>query len=64
MSSKDIRQLIKKLEAQGFTVTPTRNGHYRVSKNGTSVTTLPGTPSDHRSMKNCLAYLKRAGFKP
>lgn len=28
------------------------------------VTTLPSTPSDHRSILNAMAYLKRAGFVP
>ncbi|MFH0246378.1 hypothetical protein ACGRHY_29055 [Streptomyces sp. HK10] len=64
MASKEVKQLIKKLESQGFTVEATRKGHYKVSRKGAFVTYLPGTPSDHRSLKNCLSYLKRAGYKP
>ena len=64
MNGKDVRQLIKKLEAQGFDVTPTKSNHWLVKKNGTRVTTLPGTPSDPRSLKNCIAALKRHGYTP
>ena len=28
------------------------------------VTTLPGTPSEHRGLPNAMAYLMRAGFVP
>ncbi|MFI5814864.1 hypothetical protein ACIA7S_28395 [Streptomyces sp. NPDC051643] len=61
--SSDQRKLEKALKAQGFEVVPTQNGHKTVRKNGIRVTTLPGTASDHRSMKNCLAALRRAEFQ-
>ena len=62
-SSKEIRALAKLAEAQGWTVTRTRNGHLKwVSPQG-SVVISPSTPSDWRSMKNHLAHLRRAGFK-
>jgi predicted RNA binding protein YcfA (HicA-like mRNA interferase family) len=62
--NKDLRTLIKELEAQGFEVTKGRNStHLVVRKKGQRVTTLPSTPSDHRTMKNCLADCRRAGFK-
>ncbi|MFI0742459.1 hypothetical protein ACH4PU_30935 [Streptomyces sp. NPDC021100] len=54
---------MKALEKQGFEVRQTKNGHYQVFKDGGFVTVLPGTPSDHRSLKNSMAYLRRAGFK-
>ncbi|MEU5430798.1 hypothetical protein AB0H73_35070 [Streptomyces olivoreticuli] len=60
---KEVRQLIKALEKQGFEVRQTKNNHYQVFKKGSFVTVLPGTPSDHRSLKNSMAYLRRAGFK-
>lgn len=63
MSRKEIRELIKALIAQGFTVSPTRNGHYTVrDRNGGYVTTISGTPSDYRATKNAIARLRRAGF--
>lgn len=61
--SIDPRKLKKALKAQGFEVVPTKNSHETVRKNGVRVTTLPSSPSDHRTMKNCLAELRRAGFQ-
>jgi predicted RNA binding protein YcfA (HicA-like mRNA interferase family) len=58
----DLKKLIKALEAQGFTVEPTKSSHYTVRKDGRRVATLGGTPSDRRSWQNALAQLRRAGF--
>lgn len=64
MSHKDLRKLIKALESEGYTVRKTKKQHYEVrDTQGFRVTTLPGTPSDHRTMKNSLAPLKRRGFQ-
>jgi hypothetical protein len=64
-SKRDMDQLRKKLAAQGFTCEQTKNGHWRVrDAAGSFVTIMPSTPSDHRSMKNCEAALKRAGYNP
>ncbi|MGW4873745.1 hypothetical protein [Streptomyces chartreusis] len=62
VSSKDIRQLLKKLHSQGFEVEETKDNHYRVRKDGVYVTTLASTPSESRGYKNALAALKRHGF--
>ncbi|MFI8932422.1 hypothetical protein ACIG3E_32760 [Streptomyces sp. NPDC053474] len=64
MANKEVEKLVIKLRKQGFTAEKTNKGHWKVSKGSTLITFLPGTPSDHRSLKNCLSYLKRAGFKP
>jgi len=61
--NKDLKKLVKALEAQDFEVRATKRQHLKVSKNGRWVTTLPGTPSDWRSMRNAMAALKRAGFR-
>jgi len=62
--SKDLRKVVKALEAQGFTVEQSRNGHYKVrNAEGVLVCTIAGTPSDGRSWKNSLAALRRAGFR-
>lgn len=61
---KDLRALKKKLIEQGFEVTPTKNGHHVVRKDGQRVAHFGSTPSDHRAMANLLAFLRRAGFKP
>ncbi|MFF2184594.1 hypothetical protein [Streptomyces sp. NPDC058155] len=60
--NKEVRDLIKRVEAQGFEVTRTKKGHYMVRKGGEPVTIISGTPSDHRSLKNSKAHLKRAGY--
>jgi predicted RNA binding protein YcfA (HicA-like mRNA interferase family) len=64
VASKDIRRLITELKAQGFRVGQTRGGHYiAYCPDGVTRVTIPGAPSDHRSMKNVLADLRRCGFK-
>lgn len=61
---KDTKKLIKKIEEQGFTTSVTTKGHVRVFRDRRQVTTFSGTASDHRSIRNSLADLKRAGFTP
>lgn len=62
MNRKELRKLIQDLEAQGFKVRATSNGHHFITKDGQPVTTMSGTASDHRSHRNAIAQLKRAGF--
>lgn len=59
---KDTRKILKALEAQGFTVRRTTQGHHQVSLDGRVVTVFAGTASDWRSTRNSLAQAKRAGF--
>lgn len=61
---KDVKQLIKQLLRNGYTVRMTRKCHWQVSRHGQFVTVLPGTPSDWRSYQNALAALRRTGFNP
>jgi predicted RNA binding protein YcfA (HicA-like mRNA interferase family) len=57
---KEIKNLIKDFEAAGFDVVLTKgNTHPKVLSNGHLVTTLPSSPSDHRSIKNAQATLRR-----
>lgn len=59
----DLRDLLRALEAQGFTVTRTRSGHWLVrTADGLAVATIAGTASDHRSWRNALSVLRRAGL--
>lgn len=62
--NKDLKRIQKSLHAQGFTTRVTKKGHLLVMKDGALVTTFSGTPGDHRSWKNSLAYARRAGFDP
>ncbi|GAB3174297.1 hypothetical protein GCM10027059_46330 [Myceligenerans halotolerans] len=61
--NKDLRKIVKALEAQGFEVDVTARGHIVVSRNGQLIATFSGTASDWRSIRNSLAPLKRAGFR-
>ncbi|MEV8098819.1 type II toxin-antitoxin system HicA family toxin [Kitasatospora sp. NPDC085879] len=59
---KEVRDLTKALEKQGFEVTPSKSGHLIVRLDGRRIATLAGTPSDHRSWLNTIAVLRKAGF--
>lgn len=60
----DLRKLLKAAEAQGFTVERTSKGHWLVrNAEGLAVATLAGTASDHRSWRNGLNRLKKAGLE-
>ena len=63
MMNKDLRKVVKALEAQGFEVTVTSKGHLMVTRDGAVIAVLAGTASDWRSLRNGLAPLKRAGFR-
>ena len=38
-------------------------GHWKVYRGRRLITTLPNTPSDIRSVRNCISELGKAGFK-
>jgi len=61
--NRELREVLKALEAQDFTVRRTRRGHYFVTKDGQRVATFAGTASDHRALANGIADAKRAGFR-
>ena len=64
MKSKEVEQLIRVAEDQGWRTRRTKRGHvvfYAPDGEGTAGT--GGTPSDHRSIKNFRAQLKRLGLK-
>jgi hypothetical protein len=62
--ANETRELLRSLERQGFTVEKTKKNHYKVFKDNRLVATLPCTPSDWRSLRNCVSVLKRAGYRP
>ncbi|MEU5423499.1 hypothetical protein [Streptomyces sp. NPDC020667] len=64
MANKDVKQLIKKIKQQGFEVRTTTNNHHIVRKDGRFIASLPSTPGNPRILKNPIADLKRAGFRP
>lgn len=62
--NKAVRQILSQCWMQACAVQPTKKGHYRVwPGDSTVVVIVPGTPSDHRSLRNCASQLRRAGLK-
>jgi len=60
----DLNKILRELVKQGFAYRTTSGSHYLIKgPDGRTVTTLPSTPSDARSLKNAIAVLRRAGFK-
>ncbi|MFI7089532.1 hypothetical protein ACIBUR_38845 [Streptomyces anulatus] len=64
MANKEVDKLRKALKKQGFTTRRTRKNHWMVYSGTTPITVLPSTPSDPRTLRNCMPYLKQAGYKP
>lgn len=60
---KDLKKIVKALEAQGFEVERTKKGHLMVYRDGRFVVAFAGTPSDWRGLKNGIAAARRAGFR-
>jgi len=61
--NKNLKKILKAVEAAGFETRVTKKGHIIVTKDGRRITTFAGTASDHRSIRNGLAALRRAGFE-
>ena len=62
-AGKDLKKILKTAKAAGFDIRTTKKGHIVVSKDGRRITTFAGTASDHRSIRNGLAAMRRAGFE-
>lgn len=64
--NKEMRQLMKRLHAQGFHIDKgRRSGHLKVrTPCGKHTVVMASTPSDGRSIKNAVARLKRHGYQP
>jgi predicted RNA binding protein YcfA (HicA-like mRNA interferase family) len=62
VASKEIRELVRQLEKQGWRVVTTRGGHLRALPPQGSAVVLPGTPSDRRAFGNAIALLRARGF--
>jgi hypothetical protein len=63
-AAKDVGDLLRELEKQGFHWELTRKCHYRVfSPDGTIATTIGNSSGNWRSLLNSLSWLRKAGFK-
>ncbi|QTF81966.1 HicA-like toxin [Microbacterium phage BabyYoda] len=60
--NKDLKKLIKTVEAQGCVVTVSTKGHLLFAKDGRRIAVTGSTPSDKRSFLNLKADLRRAGY--
>lgn len=66
-----IREIIKRLEKQGFTVEMAKSGHYNVSvpahwtvpQGQRRKIQIPATPSIERTVLNTITRLKKMGYK-
>jgi predicted RNA binding protein YcfA (HicA-like mRNA interferase family) len=59
-ASSEMREVLRSLERQGFTATKTRRGHWRFEHPDLRGPVFgASTPSDHRSIKNLRALIKR-----
>ena len=58
-----VKDLVRHLEKQpGLTVEKAKNGHHKVRRNGNYLATVPSTTKDaNRSIRNCVALLRRKG---
>lgn len=61
--NSDMRKFVRKLKSLGLRVEQApKNMHLRVySDNNKCIGTLSSTPSDHRTWRNQIAQLRRAG---
>lgn len=61
--NKDLKILFKKLEAQGWTIRPTKKGQYAVPPDPQKpMVQIHNTARGSRSWNNMMAELKRSGF--
>lgn len=60
--NRDLQHLLRRARDLGATVTYRRSGHYRISSLGGAVVFTASTPSDHRTVLNTRAVLRRAGL--
>jgi predicted RNA binding protein YcfA (HicA-like mRNA interferase family) len=58
-----MKQIVSKLEDQGWTVEQTGGEHYRAKGPDGQLVFMPSSPSDFRSERNARAFLRRNGAK-
>lgn len=59
-ASSKMKEVRRSLVLEGYTVTKTRGGHWRIDHpQMCGPVFAPDTPSDHRGIKNLMALLRR-----
>lgn len=64
MSRKETKNLIRKLQAQGWRLKEIKAGWMAYSPDGVTKVTIHKTPSDHRAWGNMISLLRKGGFDP
>lgn len=65
MANKDLRRLLKDLEAKGFRIREIKSGWLVLPEDRElNSVTIHATPSDWRAWRNQMAALKRIGYRP
>jgi hypothetical protein len=62
MASKEVQRIVKELERQGWRII--QGGKHQKAfppDRDKPMVTIPNTPSDHRSLRNLIAQLRRSG---
>jgi predicted transcriptional regulator len=61
--NKDVKKLLKSLEARGLRIEQSRRrAHFKVYDGDRYIVTISASPSDHRWMMNVQKTLAAAGF--
>ena len=60
---KEIQQLIKNAEKQGWIITANNNNHYKWTSPSGAFFFSASTPSDWRALKYIVQYLRKYGFE-
>lgn len=58
----DFKAIMKSAQAQGWTITRSRNNHLRWHSPSGQVVFSAATPSDHRAIRNHVTMMRRAGY--
>ena len=60
---RDADLLLEMAWEQGCDIQPTKKGHYTVyTPDEKSIIVVPGTPSDHRGLRNVRSLFRQAGL--
>lgn len=63
ITHSELRRIAQSAREAGWTVEFTRNGHLRfLAPDGDGIVVTGSTPSDTRSVKNCVARLRQHGL--
>ena len=63
-AKKEFKELRREAERQGWRVVLLKGGHWRFyAPGGKGIVHAGGTPSDHKSLANTVADLRRYGFR-